>query len=87
MSIKEEYQFALDSQMACNSSGLIKHLAGALDHIWEEARAKGQGTDYVNKHPIVVLYLEQLCHLSGVTLSHPAYDMSYNICKEEAEGE
>jgi len=70
---KAIWQTALDVQNACNASGVIKSLAHAVDAIWKEAHGTGQGTDFVNKHPIIVLYLEQLAHLSGATLNHPYY--------------
>lgn len=81
MAMKDEYQAALDSQNACNSSGLIRSLARATEAIWEEARQAGKGTDYVNCHPIIVLYLEQLAHLSGTMLSHPRYSEAYAACE------
>lgn len=58
------YQNALDAQSACNLSGIVKQLARDMDQIWEEARAKGEGTDYVNQHPVVRLYIEQMVHLN-----------------------
>ena len=56
--LKREYEMALLSQGACNLSGLAHALSKAMELIWEEAREQGQGTDYVNSHPIVRLYME-----------------------------
>ena len=58
-------QAALDSQTACNLSGLVKSMASHMDEIWAEAREQGKGTEYVNTHPAVVLFVTQLSHLSG----------------------
>ncbi len=84
------YQLALDSQDACNSSGLVHSLSRCVSIIWNEARALengiwyapgargrwrwrarlfvplgvGGGTTYVNQHPVMILFLTQLCHLT-----------------------
>jgi hypothetical protein len=92
------YQNALNSQNACNLSGIVKTLAQDLDIIWNEARAQNAGTDYVNTHPVVRLYVEQLVSLnkSGVLLDsasagHDAenpfntYSNAYSKCRERAE--
>lgn len=57
------YQSALNSQNACNASGLVKELAIHVDTIWAEAKELGFGTDWVNTHPVMRLYMEQLVHL------------------------
>lgn len=85
MTNKQAYQNALDSQNASNASGLIHSLAEALEPIWEEARSKGEGTDYVNTHPIMVLFLEQLVHLSGQNLCHARYSAAYKACVKGAQ--
>ena len=61
--LRTEYEMALLSQSACNLSGLVHHLSKAMELIWEEAKEQGQGTDYVNSHPIVRLYVEQMSFL------------------------
>ncbi|MHC4434967.1 MAG: hypothetical protein ACYTBS_24275 [Planctomycetota bacterium] len=58
-----DYEKALFSQSACNLSGLVHALSEVVDRIWVEARLRGEGTEYVNNHPIVRLYVEQLQHL------------------------
>lgn len=58
-------QAAMRSQNACNASALVHSLSKHMDEIWEEARAKGEGTEYVNTHPLVVFFVTQLSHLSG----------------------
>lgn len=76
------YQNAMDSQSACNLSGIVKQLARDIDVIWEEARSQGLGTDYVNQHPVVRLYVEQMVYLnkagsideSGAVPYSTAYD-------------
>jgi len=71
------YEEAILSQSACNLSGLIMSLSKHMDKIWEEARAQGKGTDYVNNHPVVRLFLEQFNHLCRAD-----YFESHKICDE-----
>jgi hypothetical protein len=51
-----------------------------MELIWEEAREQGQGTDYVNSHPIVRLYVEQMSFLSRAD-----YSQSYKACLERSK--
>jgi hypothetical protein len=78
--LKREYEMALLSQGACNLSGLVHSLAEAMELIWEEAREQGQGTDYVNDHPIVCLYVEQMSFLC-----RGDYSASYRTCLEKSK--
>ena len=75
----DDYLMALHSQSASNLSGLVHSLSMVLEGIWEEARAKGEGTDFVNGHPIVRLYIEQLNHLC-----RGEYAEAYRICVAQA---
>jgi len=38
-------------------------LSETISRIWNEAHRDGHGTDWVNNHPIVRLYVEQFQHL------------------------
>ena len=78
--LKRAYEMALLSQSACNLSGLVHSLAYAMELIWEEARNQGQGTDYVNTHPIVRLYVEQMGYLCRAD-----YSASYRTCLERSK--
>jgi hypothetical protein len=78
--LKRAYQMALVSQSACNLSGLVHSLAYSLELIWEEANEQGKGTDYVNSHPIVRLYLEQMSFLC-----RSDYSESYRACLERSK--
>lgn len=74
------YDDALAVQSACNLSGVVKALAGHMEKVWEEAREKGEGTDWVNAHPVVILFVEQIYHLSR----GKAYSEAYIECREKA---
>lgn len=60
-----DYDLALASQSACNLSGIVRTFADITVRLWNEARAKGEATDFVNKHPISRLFAEQIYHLAG----------------------
>ena len=62
---QKDYQEAVDSQTATSVSALVSRLAEILERIWEDARELNGGTDFVNEHPIVRLYVEQLAVLCG----------------------
>ena len=81
MLLPKDYQMALLSQGAINLSGLAHSLAEVLPRIWEEARAQGQGTDWVNGHAIVRLYVEQMMHLA----QGRDYSDAYAFCAKHAE--
>ena len=55
---------ALLSQTACNASGLIHELSKIVTRLWDQANRESRGTDWVNRHPVVVLFVAQLSHLS-----------------------
>lgn len=80
------YQNALDCQSACNVSGVIRSLARDTETIWDEARAAGQSTDYVNRHPAIILTLHQLLFLStGKGLDTNDCLAAWNTCEERAK--
>jgi hypothetical protein len=59
--IREAAKEALLVQDACNLSGVVHSFSRLLtDVIWPEAHAQGKGTDYVNNHPVVALFIDKL---------------------------
>jgi hypothetical protein len=66
VTIQEAAQTALDVQDACNLSGVLASFHEIVSNvIWPEARRLGQGTDFVNRHPICTLFLVKLTDLNG----------------------
>lgn len=70
----KDYQTAIFIQNACNLSGVVYAFSRVMSKIWVEARRKGgvetntatgKGTDWVNTHPIAVLYADKIADLSG----------------------
>lgn len=57
-----DYISAIHSQSAVNLSGLVHSLAEIIDKIRREPDF--DGTNFVNTHPIVRLFAEQIYHLA-----------------------
>jgi hypothetical protein len=81
---KADYQGAMDVQDACNLSGVLHSWSKLVTRIWEEARTLGHGTDWVNRHPINVLYASKVSSLTGAELisDMSAFSKAYDACKE-----
>jgi hypothetical protein len=74
--ILSDWEFAKHSQGACNLSGLAHSLSKVITKVWAEARVQGHGTDWVNNHPIVRLYVEQMYYLAGLQKSSAYFEAS-----------
>jgi hypothetical protein len=75
------YQDALDAQGACNLGALVHGFDRVVTALQLEMRTNGEGTGWLNKHPAVVLFVEQLHHLSG---SSRTYRTAYAECESKA---
>jgi hypothetical protein len=65
-SLQQAARTALEVQNAFNLSGVVHSLDNIVTNvIWPEARKFGKGTEYVNTHPIVSLFLHKLTSLNG----------------------
>ena len=84
--MKNVYQDALDVQDASNLSGVAHSLSEHLTKsIWPEVRASGGGTDQVNRHPAVVLFVSKLCHLAGMEQDFDAFSKAYDVCLAKSQ--
>jgi hypothetical protein len=89
---KKVWQQALDMQDACNLSGLVYALPKVMDAICEESRELGKGTAYRNTHPLMLLWIDKLCHLAGIQAWQgdaqkridAAFDEAYRHIEESA---
>lgn len=63
--MKRNYQDAMFVQNACNLSDIAHSLSRVLKEVWEEADELGQGTHFVNSHPLVVLYVDKMRSLQS----------------------
>jgi hypothetical protein len=81
MTIRQAARTALGCQDACNLSGVLASFKEIVHEvIWPEARRLGKGTDWVNQHPICVLFLSKLCSLNG-----GYYECDYLHASDECE--
>ena len=55
----------MESGGGVNLSGLVRSLADVVGRIWDDAHEIGKGTDWVNHHPICVLYASVIAGLRG----------------------
>lgn len=84
---KTDFENAVQSQNACNLAGIVYTLASIMPRIWNEARARGLGTKWVNEHPICALFAEQISHLSGCGMTNnEKYGTHINYCEAMAQG-
>jgi len=83
MITSQDYQKALLVQDACNLSGVIHSFSEIVSRIWEEAHTKGQGTEYVNTHPICKLYADKIADLARVR-DVSAYVQAYKECESKS---
>ena len=77
----KDYADAILVQDACNLSGVVHSLAELLPRIREEPDCTG--TDFVNQHPIVVMYVNKLSSLSGAE-NGLAFSTAYDECKKRS---
>jgi len=86
--LQEAAKAALDVQSASNLSGVIYSFEKALKVLREHPDC--QGTDWVNKHPISILFAAQIANITGVSViasEECDYGRCYWICKELSKGE
>lgn len=85
---EHDYQLALDAQNACNLSGIVHSWSKIVSRIWDEAHERGEGTDWVNKHPINVLFAAQASWLcAGDSIGMGVYGDAHRDCECGARGE
>jgi hypothetical protein len=98
MTVQEAAVNALGVQDGCNLSGIVNTWRSVLiDALWPEARRLHKGTDWVNRHPVNRLFLEQVAHLQGLAplsehqdLADPTvmfYGKAYEMCQKLVNGE
>lgn len=61
---RDPYKEALLVQDACNLSGVVNSFCEILSWLWDTARAEHRGTDWVNTHPICVLFADKIASLA-----------------------
>lgn len=75
MTIQQAAKAALDCQNASNLSGVITTLAVIVATVLTpESLRLGKGSDWVNSHPIVILFVDKLHSLGRGADIGAAYD-------------
>jgi hypothetical protein len=64
MTYQQAAQTSLDVQDACNLSGVARSFVQVIDAVRAESDRIGKGTDWVNRHPIVSLFLDKMASLN-----------------------
>jgi hypothetical protein len=82
MTIKEAARQALNVQDACNLSGVVRSFASVIEILWKEPGCKG--TDWVNTHPIAVLFSSKIASLTG-SESSENFGKAYLDCQKLAQ--
>lgn len=83
--MRQHYRDAIQVQNACNLSGVALSFVKALEDIRLAVCAQGGGTDAVNRHPVVQMYVCKLHDLAGMGFSDlEAYNSAYAACEKGA---
>ncbi len=81
----KDYQDAVFAQDACNLSGIAHSFSRVMNKIWAEARATdNDNTNWVNTHPIAVLYASKIGSLAN-SEDLQSYSDAYDACCLEAK--
>ena len=78
------YRDALDSQAACNLGALVHGFDRVITALQIEQRTNQQGSRWLNHHPAVLLFVEQLHFLAGEG-NTTAYHAAYAECETRAK--
>lgn len=77
---------ALQVQDAVNLSAVVLEFHEVLrETMWPEARKRGLGMDWINRHAITTLFLDKLCDLNGVVTDSNKLALAYAEVKAIAE--
>jgi hypothetical protein len=85
MSLIEAGKEAILAQDACNLSGIVSAFSEVLDTLWMEAARTGEGTLWVNSHPVSKLFCYKMADLSKAD-SFEDFCEAYAECRKLAFG-
>ncbi len=88
--LQEVASMAIGCQNACNASGLVHSLSEkVMPALWAESReGTGRGTSWINCHPVMILFLDKLADLAGLsTDSTEKYRWAVARCDAYSKGE
>lgn len=85
--LRDAAQTAVDIQNACNLSGVVQTFSKILSEVlWPFAKVHGYGTDWVNRHPISVLFSSKIAALTSSEICDDfskAYDQCLILAKKD----
>lgn len=74
-------------QDACNLSGVSRAFTDILnDVLWPAARELNKGTDWVNQHPVSVLFIDKMSSLARTQHNSGRVFQAYAACRKIAGG-
>ena len=77
---------ALDVQDACNLTGVLNAYSELGTILWQRSNALNKGTNWVNCHPLSVLFADKIAQLAGVqNLGTEAFRKAYSWARKAAE--
>jgi len=78
---------ALAVQDACNLCGVAQSFARAMRDLLDIARGLGQGTDWANRHPVSVLWIDKMASLAEIQGdSFSCYAAAYEAARRATDG-
>ena len=85
--MQKHAQNALLVQSASNLSGVVRIFTAAMTALWAEADKNGHATEWVNQHPIAVLFAHRCAHLTGISpgTEYAVWEAAYKACEEIAK--
>lgn len=84
--LAEAAKAALQVQDACNIGGVSIAFRHAVQAVLNEAQRTGKGTDWVNAHPILILFYDKMMDM-GKRLDAMRYSWAADICEKIAAGQ
>ena len=76
-----DFQLALEVQDHCDLEGVARSFSRLFPRILAEARNKKKGAEWVNAHPICVLYTNKMVNLAGEpVLGGILFNEAYDTC-------
>lgn len=82
---KQDYQMAIDVQTACNLGAVVHSFSRVMKKLQHQARKLKKGTDWINNHPICMLYATQIHFLTEEHATDSTYAEAYGEVEQAIE--
>jgi len=88
VTLQQAAQQALEVQNAVNLSGVVKSFDTILQTVlWPEARKAGEGTEWVNTHPISIAFVDKLASLTRTQYNSSPVFSAFDELEKLAKGQ